>query len=174
MQVSNAAIVADEIQKYKEEVEQKLKGMVARFAYAATEALSDNTPIGDDAAIEAGRIRGTSGQRKYYQLYANREQNYGIDAKAGFHKGAYVYSADSNFTFNPEIVNPSDAASAVELAVLSQFNIGDTFYIGASGPGYEALDSGSSLQAPDGIASPSEEAIFNIYKSDMQAFYDGA
>lgn len=165
MRASNADVVAKEIEEYKAEVERKLKGMVAMFAHSASMAISENIPIGDPVRLAVDAV--------YAELYANREEALGIDAVPGFHRGALGYSESGNFQFMPIIFEAIEAADIVLEDVESYYNIGDSFFIGAKGPGYEALEGNSSDQTNgEGIAAPSERAIINIYKTDMKSFYD--
>ena len=175
--VSNADEVAKEILDYKTEVERKLRGMVSMFAYAATRAIQEKTPIGDQASIDAGKIATEGPQRDYYISYRDRKNNpnIGIDTKVGFHRGAYEYSETGNFQFSPEITEEYAAAEALQNSVDARYAIGDKFYIGAEGPGYHALDKeASSAQAPDGISGPAMQVISDIYRMDMKTYYDAS
>ena len=174
--VSNADEVAKEILDYKTEVERKLRGMVSMFAYAATRAIQEKTPIGDQASIDAGEIATEGPQRDYYISYQDRKNNpnIGIDTKVGFHRGAYEYSETGNFQFSPEITEEYAAAEDLQNSVDARYAIGDKFYIGAEGPGYSALEAGSSEQAPDGISGPAMQVISDIYRMDMKTYYDAS
>lgn len=177
VRASNADAVAKEILDYKTEVERKLRGMVSMFAYAATRAIQEKTPIGDQDSIEAGRDATEGPQRDYFVLYRDRKNNpnIGIDTKVGFHRGAYEYSESGNFQFSPEIVEEYAAAEEVQNAVDAKYAIGDKFFIGAEGPGYYALDKeASSEQAPDGISGPAMQVISDIYRMDMKTYYDAS
>ena len=174
--VSNADEVAKEILDYKTEVERKLRGMVSMFAYAATRAIQEKTPIGDQASIDAGELADSGPQKVYYDLYMARKDNpsLGIDAVLGFHRGALVYSENGNFQFSPDVVEEYTAAEEVQNAVDTRYAIGDRFFIGAEGPAYDALEAGSSAQAPDGISGPAMQVISDIYRMDMKAYYDAS
>jgi len=174
MQVGNADFVAREINDYRTDVERKLKGMVESFAFAATRAIQQNIPVGNQAAIEAGKS-GVQPEATYRQLYQLRENTYGIEMQAGYHRGALKYSEDGSFEMgeNVLVTDAYDAANAVYDAANSYYEIGDTFYIGAEGPAYDLLENNSSPQTNgNGIMRPSEEMISEIYRSDMKTFYD--
>ena len=177
MRATNAGFVADEINMYTAEVGRRLKEMVAMFAFRATEAIQENIPIGDAASLDTNTT--------YANLYARRYKAYSIPEEVGYHRGALHYSESDKFNFSPTIVDAYDAANAVYDDALSQYQIGDTFYIGAAGPmssdnrtkgegGYDLLDRGSSDQAPEGIKTPSERSIISIYSNDLKSFYDAA
>lgn len=175
MRVSNADFVAREINDYRTEVERKLKGMVAQFAYEASLAISDHIPIGDALSLAMGLESKDPKDptAAYANYYKNRKRKYSIDTEVGFHKGALRYSEDGDFsTLITEIKDTTEMANDVFHAAISSYNIGDTFYIGAKGPGYTALESGSSEQAPSGFIQPSEQAIIQLYSSDMKRMYD--
>lgn len=177
MRVSNADEVAKEIQDYKLEVERKLRGMVSMFAYAATRAIQEKTPIGDQASIEAGAFAVNGPQKAYYDLYVDRDNKYNIGGggdspEVGFHRGALGYSESGNFQFEPVVVEEYTAAENLQMTVDNQYKIGDKFFIGAEGPGYDALEKGGSTQAPDGIRNPAMQAMTDIYRLDMKTYYD--
>lgn len=178
MRVSNADEVAAEIADYKLEVERKLKGMVSMFAYAATRAIQEKIPIGDQASIDAGALATNGPQKAYFDLYDKRNSRYGIgggdDIEVGFHRGALGYSESGNFQFVPIVMDEMMAAEELQMDVESYYAIGDRFFIGAEGPAYDALEAGSSAQAPDGISTPAVQAIADIYRLDMKTYYDAS
>jgi len=163
---SNSQDVAKSLDEAAKVIERRLKQMMAGFAAEVASKASANTPIGnaEDAQNET---------TKYGMLYKNREKNYKIDADVGFHKGAFVYSESMLGTedFNPNIVPVGLMLADIENMAESQYQIGDDFYIGAVGPGYAALESGSSDQAPDGISKPTISDIQNANASDLQRLY---
>lgn len=180
MQVTNNADkVHESLNKYKEEIERKLKGMVATFAYKVTNIAVDNTPIGDRESLALGET-GKQPFKTYLDLYAGRQKKYGIPIQVGYHKNAWQYSESDNFIslFSPDISDYSYNAESVYNRVQDNYNIGDTFYIGASGPGFAALDgryeSPSSQKAPNGIMAPSVSDIMVIYNSDIKHMFDNA
>lgn len=181
MQVTNNADkVHESLSAYKEEVERKLKEMVAKFAYKIAEVASSNTPIGDQASIDIG-AGGKEPFKTYYDFYAGRYKEYQIPMKVGYHKGAWQHSESGDFRsfFNRRITEPSSAFNSVYNETVDSYNIGDTFYIGAIGPGFAALNGtdGSipkSSQAPNGIMAPSISDIMVIYNSDIKHMFDNA
>jgi hypothetical protein len=150
-------ITADEsecsksLQEYRIEVERKLKAMVSGFAREIAETASSKTTIGDET--------------KLYDLYAARELARGIDAKAGFHKGAWVYT-EGGLTFDPKIYSTGMMANEVEYQAQANYKIGDSFSIGAEGTAYEML------QERDDIEGETLSAIQTAHKADLKRFYD--
>lgn len=175
MRATNADVVAKEIADYTEEVERRLKDMVAMFAFKATEAIQENIPIGDQESINAGANQSGTPAASYYKLYEIRANNPAlqIPAQAGYHRGALGYSYSGNFQFMPIVFEARDSAEQLMYDVESYYQLGDTFYIGAEGPAYDLLNENSSEQTNgQGIAKPSDEAIAAIYRTDMKSFYD--
>jgi hypothetical protein len=41
-----------------------------------------------------------------------------------------------------------------------------------AGPGYSALENGSSLQAPNGITAPTLAAVESAHQADFKKYYD--
>jgi len=178
MIASNAKEVAKEIEQYKDEVERKLKGMVAMFAHSATVAIQENTPIGDIQSIMDGESGVNKQATSYYNLYVIRNKKYSIDGgdpgdiQVGFHRGAYGYSESGSFEFLPMVIDQNEAADQLMYDVEAYYQIGDTFFIGGKGPGFDAIENGISNQAPDGITGPSMKDIEQIYRLNMKTFYD--
>lgn len=174
MQVENVDKVSAELKEYQAEVERKLKGMVAQFAYEATLAISDNIPIGDATSLSMGLEGGDPKDPTvaYANYYKKRQKSYGIETEVGFHKGALRYLESGNFSLVTDVKEVQDMANDVFYDASAYYELGDTFYIGAKGPGYAALQGGSSEQAPQGFIEPSEEAIIQLYTSDMKRMYD--
>ena len=181
MQVTtNADKVHESLQKYTKEIERKLIEMVAHFAYKVTEVASNNTPIGDQASIDIG-MTGKEPFKTYYDYYSARKDKYNIALQVGFHRGAWQYSESEDFKglFSPDINNASYNPDIVYNKISDSYKLGDTFYIGAIGPGFAALDgtygaTPSSQQAPNGIIAPSISDIMVIYNSDIKGMFERA
>ena len=160
---SNAGDIAKQLEEYKLVMKRKLENMVVRFATDIAAAASENTPIGDDASIAV------SGS--YRDYYLQRQQDYNLALEAGFHKGNWQYSESNNFSFRPIIYSYEEMKNNVYGEADLAYSIGDTFYIGASGPAYIQLEQGLSSQAPNGIKSPTLAQIETAYRSDLQRYY---
>lgn len=170
MQISNADKVSEEVQKYKEEVELKLKSMVAMFAFETAQAISRNTPIGSASSLEAGELANGKGPfAAYLELYVKRNERWNIPVEVGYHRGALQYSESGDFPFTPDINSDYDASNSIYDDASSQYKIGDTFYIGAQGPAYDFLEDGKSEQAPQGITIP---ALAEVYSIDLPSIYN--
>lgn len=152
-----------QLAEYKAEVERKLKYMVAGFAMEITAVASAETPVGDaDALINRASYRG---------FYEQRQKDYGINMEIGFHAGAWVYSESNQLMFDPTIYSNEEAEGNVFATAKSNYKLGDTFYIMASGPGYSLLNDGYSPKAPDGIIAPSMQAITTMYSIQLKDYY---
>lgn len=173
MITGDAVDLARDLQKFKLEVERKLKNMVENFAGDVALAASTNTPEGNEEDLMAGLDgSGTKANRNYANLYRQRETNYSIDTQTGFHKGAWYYSATPFAQFSPVINDGRDAALQVQEDVNANYQIGEDVYIVGSGPGFSSLENGSSLKAPDGIMQPTEKMILTSYQINLKQYYD--
>lgn len=158
-------VQADEFKKSVEEaarnIKKKLESAVALFAGEMAAIASANTPIGDADSIITNK--------RYARYYASRREAYGIAEQPGYHKGAWTYSEGVPvFTTAIHRFDKSDVSSLAG----SSYNLGDTFMIAATGPGYSALNAGSSTQAPRGILQPSLEQIVQFYSINFAKLYE--
>ena len=160
-------IETDELSKgllaYIAEMQRKLEAMVAGFAYEASFILVENTPIGDDLLIAVN-----ASYRSYYQDRLNIHK---IPMKAGFHKGAWEYT-ESSPTFTTSINPYQNVPNDVKSSASSSYNLGDKFYIAASGPAFEAFELGANRQVPNGVLQPSVAQIMKISAVDMKRYFD--
>lgn len=154
---------------------EKLPARAVRMMRNATRALalniamnmSLNTPIGDDERIAAG-ASGDPAHKRYFRLYKERQTKFSIEAKAGYHQGAYKYSNTPVPTFEPEIKTRDQMLKDVKKDFIQDFKIGDTFYIGAQGPAYAAMQ-GKGIIGDSNIAKDTLREVMLVYKSVMQA-----
>ena len=160
---SNADVLAKQLEEYKLVMKRKLENMVVRFATDIAASSSDNTPIGDNASIASDGA--------YRDYYLQRQLTYNLAVEAGFHKGNWQYSESNNFSFRPIIYSYEEMKSNVYGEADMSYSLGDTFYIGASGPAYIQLEQGLSSQAPNGIKSPTLSQIETAYRTDLQRYY---
>ena len=160
---SNADVLAKQLEEYKLIMKRKLENMVVRFATDIAASSSDNTPIGDNASIASDGA--------YRDYYLQRQQDYNLALEAGFHKGNWQYSESNNFSFRPIIYSYEEMKNNVYGEADLAYSIGDTFYIGASGPAYIQLEQGLSAQAPNGIKAPTIAQIETAYRADLQRYY---
>ena len=154
---SNADVLAKQLEEYKLVMKRKLENMVVRFATDIAASSSDNTPIGDNASIASDGA--------YRDYYLQRQQDYNLALEAGFHKGNWQYSESNNFSFRPIIYSYEEMKNNVYGEADMSYSLGDTFYIGASGPAYIQLEQGS------GIKSPTLSQIETAYRTDLQRYY---
>lgn len=151
----------DELEKslaeYKAEVERKFKHMVVGFAQDVALAASNATRIGNIS--EGGNTA------KYVALYKKRAQQYGIAPIEGFHKGAWQYT-EGALEFKPTIYDEVTMLGNVDYKAAANYNIGDTFSIGAMGTAYDML------QKLDDIQGETESTIQRAYLSDLKRYYE--
>lgn len=146
------------LEETRKVLENKMKNMVAGFAYTVTNIASNNTPLGDP--------------EKFFGLYELREQTYGIDIKEGFHKGAWQYSETKGITFDPTVYGLGSARERAYTDARMQYKLGDNFYIAAKGPAYGAIEAGKSLQATKGIVGPSTEQIIQVAGINLKRYFE--
>lgn len=161
---SNTDEIAKQLEEYSKEVERKMKNMVAGFAREVALAASENTPVGsaEDMLREKSRYR---------QYYLDRKDEYGIPVEPGYHSGAWQYS-EGNMKFVPVVFTSREMADDVFNEAESSYKLGDTFSIGAVGPGYADLEAGRSDQAPQGIGTPTVAQIQASHEADLKRYYD--
>lgn len=156
----------DELEKslaeYKAEVERKLKHMVVGFAQDVALAASN--------ATRKGHISEGGNTLAYINHYKKRaksrsEGGFGIEPIEGYHQGAWQYT-EGELQFNPAIYDQATMLGAVDYKAEANYKIGDTFYIGATGPAYDML------QKLDDIQGEAESTIQRAYQSNLQAHYN--
>jgi hypothetical protein len=164
---NSADAIAKQLEEYSAEVERKLKNMVAGFAREVALAASENTPVGTAEDI----IR----EGAYQDYYLDRQKappaGYGIEAKEGYHSGAWQYS-EGDLKFSPMIFTAEQMADDVENEAAATYKLGDSFAIGAIGPGYEFLEGGNSAKARQGVTAPTLAQIQASPEADLKRYYD--
>lgn len=161
---SNLDEITKQLEEYSKEVENRLKNMVAGFAREVSLVASRNTPVGnfEDMMKENSKYRG---------YYLQRQEDYGIPIEPGYHSGAWQYSEDT-LTFQPMVFTPTEMSNDVYNEAEASYKLGDSFVIGAVGPGYGDLEAGRSSQAPQGIMQPTLAEIQAAHESDLKRYYD--
>jgi hypothetical protein len=162
MKVDTKETVAS-IDKVKLELTRRLEAMVKGFASEVAQAASESTPTGDDESIAINS--------KYRSLYQIRADKYFIEARAGFHAGAWTASLGNNFTLDTSINEPNQVKGNA-LNWIDSYKIGQQVYIGAVGPAYEFLEDGGSKNAPDGIKAPTLKAVQVVYSTRLTDYFN--
>lgn len=158
--------VVKELKAYKIEVTKRLEYMVARVAYEFVLVLGNNTPVGDQEAID--RKYG-----KYYEFYKTRKSDLGIAMDVGYHAGSWQFSSDGNLEFSTAISEPEGAANDALYEAQVNYKLGDTFYIGANTPGMEALEGNRSKKTNGmGIVTPSVDIVMGLYRIKASDYYN--
>lgn len=173
MIVVDARECAKQVKDFAEKSKLNLHKMVERFALHLAQTASNNTPIGDAEEIADWYASGMkkSTASKYVQYYIQRKKDFGIGIQVGYHRGAWEYSESGQFTFDREIKFMENKLTEIVSDFSANYKLGDTFYIGATGPGYSALEKGSSKQAPLGIIKPTVDEVVQAYSANLQHFY---
>ena len=157
---SNIQEVQKELQDYKLVFEQKLKAMVAGFAGDVAFKASAATPVASPETLE-----------KFESAYLARQRDLGIAVAPGFHAGAWKY-VEGKPSFDPNIYVEEQVEADARKDARTQYQVGDTFSIGAVGPAFAILEAGNSFQAPDGILKPTEQAIAAAFGADMKRYFE--
>lgn len=154
MITSNADQIAQELQKYAEDVERKLKAMVAGFAGDMVESASTGTKVINADLLATAKWQG---------IYEKRQDKFGIPIEPGYHAGAWKY-VDGQLTFsNPNIRSTPEASSDAVSDARSQYNLGQRFSIGLIGPA-------AAYAGPD--FSSIEPMILTAYSSNIKRYFD--
>lgn len=154
MITADVSKILEDLKKYHEEVERKLKHMVVKFSYLITQEAINNTPLGD--------------YEKYKPLYDMRTD---LERRAGFARGSWQANTSGQFSIQ-EKYSGSDALSLVQ-ASLGSYKLGDDVYIGNTGPYIKLLENNYSEQTNEmGIMKPTTDAIFKTYQVDLKRLFD--
>ena len=152
--------VLQELQQYKEEVDRKLKYMVVGFSYLISQEAIKNTPLGD--------------ARFYESWYLSRQIDTGLEPQEGISRGAWQVSTSGQFTQQEYYgYGSGDTALSLVKGRLSNYQLGQTVYIGNSAYYFRALDNNYSEQTQGlGIVKPTIDAITSTYQVDLKRLFD--
>lgn len=149
------------------DMERKLVAMVTGFAGEMAWIITENTPVGDQEAIDRG-------EGKYYKFYKTRFDEFVIPMKVGYHQGSWRYSETGLIPFDTTIYVQEEAAIRVKQDLRGSYKLGDNFYIMSNGPGIMFLEDRNSPKAPMGIVTPSMAEIEASYKVNLKGYFDRA
>ena len=153
-----------DLERFNLENNRKLQNAVEMFAVDIAKAASQKTPIGDESSL----VEGT----KYYGYYDTRAKNLNIPIEVGYHKGAWQYSESGMLDFTPAVTEVSTMLDDVLNIAQMEYKLGDTFTVGAIGPGYAALENDSSLQTNgQGIMQPALDVVTSVFAVDITRHY---
>ena len=166
---SNIEEYSKQFQKYKSEVQRKLKGMVELFSINITLAAINNTPYGT--------------MNNWYNSDVRAE--YQLEPFPGHARGGWIVGLNSFDTssLGDRAESPGDS-TAGELAEshLQSYVLGQDIYIGNNIPYVNAkgfpnewngsLEGGYSSQAPSGIITPTLDLVFNVFQINLKEYYD--
>lgn len=147
----------DEVRKQFDQVvlqiEGKLKNMVVGFAHDVAREAVDANPLGSSP--------------KFADLYALREQRTGLQPIEGFSRGSWQASTSWPLPRRETYGEASgDNAVANVPSELSNYKLGQTVYIGNTGPYIETINSRF------GIADRALLALMQAYSSNLKYHYD--
>lgn len=154
--------VLEELKKYHEDVERKLKYMVIQFSYLISSEAIKNTPLGNAAPKEQG------GNLPWY---LRREDITGLQPIEGFAQGSWQVNTSGTFNIQ-EIYSGGEALSLIRGSI-SNYQLGQTVYIGNSAYYFRALENNYSEQTQGlGIVKPTLDAITSTYQVDLKRLFD--
>ena len=154
--------VLEELKKYHEEVERKLKYMVGQFSYLISSEAIKNTPLGNAAPADQG------GNLPWY---LRREELTGLQPRAGFAQGSW--QVNTSGTFNIQETYSGEGALSLIRGSISSYKLGETVYIGNSAYYFQQLEKNYSPQTEGmGIVKPTMSAIMATYQVDLKRLFD--
>ena len=154
--------VLQELQHYKEEVDRKLKYMVVQFSYLISSEAIRNTPLGNAAPKDQG------GNLPWY---LRREDITGLQPIEGFAQGSWQVNTSGQFNVQ-EIYSGGEALSLIRGSI-SNYQLGQTVYIGNSAYYFRELENNYSEQTQGlGIVKPTLDAITSTYQVDLKRLFD--
>ncbi len=154
--------VLEELKKYHEDVERKLKYMVGQFSYLISSEAIKNTPLGNAAPTDQG------GNLPWY---LRRETTLGLQPVAGFAQGSWQVNTSGQFNIQ-ETYSGSEALSLIRGSI-SNYRLGQTVYIGNTGYYIQQLENNYSEQTQGmGIMEPTIDAITATYQVDLKRLFD--
>ena len=155
MITSNADQIAKELQRYADDVERRLKAMVAGFAGELALRASSNTSVATPELIQ-----------RWHQIYATRSDELGIDMAPGYHAGSWQY-AEGSLTFDPTIRSRQMVENQAEGEARAMYKLGDTFNIGAIGPNFDYLEDRDRI-----LDHTAESVVTSAYATNLKMHYD--
>lgn len=154
--------VLQELQKYKEDVDRKLKYMVVQFSYLISSEAIRNTPLGNASPKDQG------GNLPWY---LRREELTGLQPIAGFAKGSWQVNTSGTFNIQ-ETYSGGEAMSLIRGSLFS-YQLGQTVYIGNTGYYIRQLENNYSEQTQGmGIMQPTLDTITATYQVDLKRLFD--
>jgi hypothetical protein len=147
------------LEEAKKEITFKLEGMVKKFSYWVTVSATNNTPLGDS--------------QRYANLYALRQETYGLKPEEGFARGSWQVSLDGSLDVQ-ELYGINSNNFAVDAAIINLMNysLGEKLIIGNTGPYIEKLEDNYSVKTNgQGIMQPTLDMVTSVYQLDLDSYY---
>ena len=146
------------LEEAKKLIQARLENMVAGFAADVAESASMATRKGDAGSLETNPV--------YRRYYIQRQDDTGLPVEVGYHRGAWTYSEGGDLVFKPVITDAELVPDLTLAKAKAQYKLGDDFKIGAVGPAFGVL------QAQDDIEGTAIQTLMQVYRSDLQRYYD--
>ena len=152
--------VLEELKKYHEDVERKLKYMVVGFSYIISEEAIKRTPLGDSNVYES--------------WYMERFRLTRLKPEEGYSRGSWQVNTSGQFSKQERYgYGSGDEALGLVKGSLSTYQLGQTVYIGNTAYYFQALDDNYSEQTQGlGIVKPTIDAITSTYQVDLKRLFD--
>ena len=146
------------LEEAKKLIQARLENMVAGFASDVAESASMATRKGDAGSLDTNK--------RYREYYIRRHDLTGLPIEVGYHQGAWTYSEGGDLVFKPVITDAELVPDLTLAKAKAEYRLGDDFKIGAVGPAYGVL------QAQDDIEGTAIQTLMQVYRSDLQRYYE--
>ncbi len=152
---SNFNEIAAEIDKAAQQFKKKLENMVAGFASEVALIAYSHTAIASQEFVN-----------RWYSLYKQRQDDYGIPITPGYHAGAWQYTEGVPSVI-PAVRSPQQVQTEEKTNASRLYQLGQTFTLGAAGFAFEYLESRDKIGA-----NVAQDVIAYSYKTDLVKYYN--
>jgi hypothetical protein len=174
---SNSDQVAKELQELVNKMEFALGHMVVSFAGDIAQIASNKTKLGSAESLQYGEDNPGTMEAAYFNMYKNRFNQHGINIQVGFHKGSWTTNTTPSFDFDRNIYENETVETRATEKARSTYTLGETFWVGANGPGFSMLNDVSAKGNPGwSLGDEAIEAIMEIYAGTprLKQYFDEA
>jgi hypothetical protein len=174
---SNSDQVAKELDALVKKMEFALGHMVVSFAGDIAQIASNKTKLGSAESLQYGEDNPGTMEAVYFNMYKNRFDQHGINIQVGFHKGAWTTNTSPTFALDKTIYENESVDSRATQKTKDNYTLGQTFWVGANGPGFYMLNDVSARGNPGwSLGDEAIEAIMEIYAGTprLKQYFDEA
>jgi hypothetical protein len=174
---SNSDQVAKELDALVKKMEFALGHMVVSFAGDVAQIASNKTKLGNSESLQYGEDNPGTMEAVYFNMYKNRFDQHGINIQVGFHKGAWTTNTSPTFALDKTIYENETVDSRATQKTKDNYTLGQTFWVGANGPGFYMLNDVSARGNPGwSLGDEAIEAIMEIYAGTprLKQYFDEA